>query len=169
MGLNGAFWCNMKQWFGILICWYILKTRTLTGAFWRCSNLWVYEWHFSCYGLEESSMKIANISCTVTLHPLSLRFVIQISSFQFLGFWKWWYARVYVHMPSYGPDHGGQFCSVICFREHGSEITHIVKTDNLSKTQLIVWNKCSFSCHLKETNVKTKKQFYESTNEKLKL
>ena len=66
-------------------------------------------------------------------------------------------------------DHGGQFCSVICFRDHRSEITHIVKTDNLLKTQLIVWNKCSFSCHLKETNDKTKKQFYESTNEKLKL
>jgi len=36
------------------------------------------------------------------------------------------------------------------------EITHIVKTDSLSKTQLIARNICSFRCHLRETYVKTK-------------
>ena len=38
---------------------------------------------------------------------------------------------------------------------HNREITHIVKTDTLSKTKLIVKNKCSFCCHLRETYVKT--------------
>jgi len=40
---------------------------------------------------------------------------------------------------------------------HNREITHIVKTDTLSKTKLIVKNKCSFCCHLRETYVKTEK------------
>ena len=39
---------------------------------------------------------------------------------------------------------------------HNRDITHIVKTDSLSKTQLIVKNKCSFCCHLREIYVKTK-------------
>ena len=39
---------------------------------------------------------------------------------------------------------------------HNGEITHIVKTDSLSKTQLIVKTKRSFSCHLRETYVNTK-------------
>ena len=32
---------------------------------------------------------------------------------------------------------------------HNREITHIVKTNSLSKTQLIVRTKCSFCCHLR--------------------
>jgi len=32
-----------------------------------------------------------------------------------------------------------------------------VKTDSLSKTQLVLRTKCSFCCHLRETYVKTKK------------
>jgi len=32
---------------------------------------------------------------------------------------------------------------------HNREITHIVKTDSLSKTHLVVKNKCSFCCHLR--------------------
>ena len=37
------------------------------------------------------------------------------------------------------------------------EITHLVKTDSLSKTQVSVINKmCFFCCHLRETYVKTK-------------
>ena len=54
---------------------------------------------------------------------------------------------------------------------HNREITHIVKTDSLSKTQLVVRNKCSFCCHLRETYVKTKKtqSFYETTMQKLDL
>jgi len=49
---------------------------------------------------------------------------------------------------------------------HNREITHIVKTDSSSKTQLIVQTKCSFYCDLKETYVKTKKQtmFYNKKN-----
>jgi len=34
------------------------------------------------------------------------------------------------------------------------EITHIVKTDNLSKTQLVVKTKYCFCCPLRETHVK---------------
>ena len=52
---------------------------------------------------------------------------------------------------------------------HNREITHIVETDSLSKTQLIVRNKSSCCCHLKETNVKTKIKFYESTMDKVDL
>ena len=37
---------------------------------------------------------------------------------------------------------------------HNREITHIVKTDSSSKTQLIVRTKCSFCCNLRETYVK---------------
>jgi len=46
-----------------------------------------------------------------------------------------------------------------------------VKTDSLSKTQLVVSSKCSFCCHLKETYLKTKKRevFYETTMQKLDL
>ena len=36
------------------------------------------------------------------------------------------------------------------FIKHNREITHIVKTDSWSKTQLIVRTKCSFCCHLSE-------------------
>ena len=43
---------------------------------------------------------------------------------------------------------------------HNREITHIVKTDGLSKTQLIVRTKRSFCCHLRETCVKTKNIFF---------
>ena len=39
---------------------------------------------------------------------------------------------------------------------HNREITHIVKTDSLSKTQLSVRTKRAFCCHLRETCVKTK-------------
>jgi len=52
------------------------------------------------------------------------------------------------------------------------EITHIVKTDSLSKHQLVVRTKCSFCCHLRETYVKTKKRrniFYETKMQKLDL
>ena len=42
------------------------------------------------------------------------------------------------------------------FVMHNREITHIVKTDSLSKTQLVVRTKYSFCCHLRETYVKTK-------------
>jgi len=41
---------------------------------------------------------------------------------------------------------------------HNREITHIVKTDSLSKNQLVVMAKCSFCCHLRETYVKTNKK-----------
>jgi len=34
------------------------------------------------------------------------------------------------------------------FAMHNSKITHIVKTDSLSKNQLVVRIKCSFCCHL---------------------
>jgi len=45
-----------------------------------------------------------------------------------------------------------------------------VKTDSLSKTQLIVKTKYSFCCQLRETYVKTiKKMFNENTIQKLKL
>jgi len=40
---------------------------------------------------------------------------------------------------------------------HNREITHIVKTESLSKNQLVVRTKCSFCCHLRETYVKTAK------------
>jgi len=48
---------------------------------------------------------------------------------------------------------------------HTREITHTGKTDSLSKTQLIVMHKWSFSCHLRETYAKTKqtKTYYENT------
>ena len=39
---------------------------------------------------------------------------------------------------------------------HNREITHIVKTDSLSKNQSVVRTKCSFCCRLRETYVKTK-------------
>jgi len=45
---------------------------------------------------------------------------------------------------------------------HNREITHIVKTDSLSKTQLVVRIKCSFSCHLRENQVNTKKARFET-------
>ena len=54
------------------------------------------------------------------------------------------------------------------FIMHNREITHIVKIDSLSKTQLIGRTKCSFCCHLRETYFKTKK-FYENTMQKLDL
>ena len=41
-------------------------------------------------------------------------------------------------------------------RPFNREITHMVKTDSLPKTQLVVRTKCSFCCHLRETYVKTK-------------
>ena len=41
---------------------------------------------------------------------------------------------------------------------HNREITHIVKTDSLSKTQLIGRTKCSCCCHLRETYPAAKKQ-----------
>jgi len=41
---------------------------------------------------------------------------------------------------------------------HNREITQIVKAGSLSKTQLVVMNKLSLCCHLRETYVKTKKQ-----------
>ena len=58
------------------------------------------------HGLDEWSMKmkVVNISCAVTLHPLSPRFLMKISIFLFFDFWKWWYAQAYVPMPSYGPE-----------------------------------------------------------------
>ena len=34
----------------------------------------------------------------------------------------------------------------------------MMKTDSLSKTQLVVRTKCSFCCHLRETYVKTIKK-----------
>ena len=40
---------------------------------------------------------------------------------------------------------------------HNREITHIVKTESLSKNQLVVRTKSSFCCHLRETYVKTAK------------
>jgi len=51
---------------------------------------------------------------------------------------------------------------------HNREITHIVKTDSLSKAQLSVRTKC---CHSRETYVKTKTttQFYKNTMQKLDL
>ena len=54
---------------------------------------------------------------------------------------------------------------------HNREITHIVKTDSSSKTQLIVQTKCSFYCDLKETYVKTKKKqcFIKKKNTMQKL
>jgi len=55
---------------------------------------------------------------------------------------------------------------------HNMEITHIVKTGSVSKTQLVVRIKCYFCCHLRETCVNTKKQtqfFYETTMQKLDL
>jgi len=55
---------------------------------------------------------------------------------------------------------------------HNRDITHIVKTDSLSKNHLVVRTKCSFCCHLRETYVKTKitnKSFYETTMQKLDL
>jgi len=49
-------------------------------------------------------------------------------------------------------------------------ITHIVKTDSLSKTQLIVRTKCSCWCHLRETYIETKKKWFEeNTIQKLDL
>jgi len=51
---------------------------------------------------------------------------------------------------------------------HKREITHTVKIDSLSKNQLTVRTKCSFFCHLRETNVYTKiKSSYENTMQKL--
>ena len=41
---------------------------------------------------------------------------------------------------------------------HNREITHIMKTDSLSKKTLAVWTECSFCCHLREIYVKTKKK-----------
>jgi len=38
---------------------------------------------------------------------------------------------------------------------HTRDITHIVKTNSLSKTQLIGKTKCLFWCHLRESCVKT--------------
>ena len=46
---------------------------------------------------------------------------------------------------------------------HNREITHIVKTDSLSKTLMIVRTTCSFCCHLRETYVKQKKRFHKNT------
>jgi len=40
---------------------------------------------------------------------------------------------------------------------HNREITHTVKTDSLSKAQLIARTKCSFCGHLRETYFKTEK------------
>ena len=54
---------------------------------------------------------------------------------------------------------------------HNREITNIVKTDSLSKTQLIVRTKGYFCCHLRETYVPPKKICfnYETTMQKLDL
>ena len=48
---------------------------------------------------------------------------------------------------------------------HSREITHIVKTDSLSKTEFIVKTKYPCCCQLRETYVKTKPStlFYENT------
>jgi len=50
---------------------------------------------------------------------------------------------------------------------HNREITHIVKTESLSKIQLVVRTKCSFCCHFRETYVKTKKRRKVLWNKKL--
>ena len=42
------------------------------------------------------------------------------------------------------------------FIMHNREITHKVKTDSLSKTQLIAWTKSSFCCHVREAYDETK-------------
>ena len=45
---------------------------------------------------------------------------------------------------------------------HKREITHIVKTDSSSETQLVVRTKCSFSAILEKLMSKLKKQVYET-------
>jgi len=46
-----------------------------------------------------------------------------------------------------------------------------MKTNSLSKTQLVVWTNSSFCCHLRETYVKTKKRrlFYETKMQKARF
>ena len=49
--------------------------------------------------------------------------------------------------------------AILCFKSksfimHTRDIAHIVKTDSLSKTQLIGKTKCLLCCHLRETYVK---------------
>ena len=51
---------------------------------------------------------------------------------------------------------------------HNREITHIVETDSLSKTQLIVRNKCSFFISFERNVCQNQKQnVYENTMQKL--
>ena len=54
---------------------------------------------------------------------------------------------------------------------HNRKTTHIVKTDSLSKNQLVVTTKCPFYCHLRETYVKNKKNIkkYKTKMQKLDL
>ena len=54
---------------------------------------------------------------------------------------------------------------------HNREITHIVKTDGLSKTQLIVRTKCSVGCHFERNLCQNLKKvcFYENTMHDLDL
>ena len=60
-------------------------------------------------------------------------------------------------------------CHNMPFTMHNREITHIVKADSLSKTQLIVRTKCSFCCHLRRSIVNTKQSSVNNTMQKLDL